>query len=125
MNKLELKKFRDLLLKLRESIVGEVNHLTSDTLKKSQRDASGDLSGYSFHMADMATDNYERDFSTEVISNGQELLYRIDDALRKITEGTFSKCESCDKNIRKKRLRVMPYAKYCIDCQDKEEGKPH
>ena len=74
-------------------------------------------------MADMATDNYERDFSTEVVSSSQELLYRINEALRKIEEGTYGECESCGTTIRKKRLRVMPYARYCIGCQDEEENQ--
>ena len=121
MNKLELKKFRDLLLKLRESIVGEVNHLTSDTLKKSQRDASGDLSGYSFHMADMATDNYDREFSLGLASNGREALLYIDEALKRIEDKSFGKCLGCRKSIKKKRLKALPYAQYCIECQSKEE----
>ena len=63
MPKWELKKYKELLLKEREKISSELSHITEDALKKTQRDASGDLSGYSYHMADMASDDYEREFS--------------------------------------------------------------
>ena len=115
--------FKTLLLKKREEVSDEVRHIEKETLDKSPKEASGDLSNYTYHMADMATDNYERDFSYKIVSNEQELLYRIDEALTKIREGTYGKCERCGKRIRKKRLRVMPYAKYCIGCQDEEEGE--
>ncbi len=115
--------FKALLLKKREEILDEVKHIKKETFGKSPKEASGDLSSYTYHMADVATDNYERDFSYKIVSDEQELLYRIDEALTRIREGIYGKCEKCEKRIRKKRLRVIPYAKYCIDCQDEEENE--
>lgn len=123
MIKLELEKFKKSLLELREKIAGEVNHIANDTLKKSQRDASGDLSGYSFHLADMATDHYDREFSLGLASSGREALLLIDEALKRIEDRSYGKCLSCDKKILKKRLKALPYAQYCISCQSKEEKR--
>ena len=98
-----------------------INHIERDNLNKSQRDAAGDLSGYSFHMADMATDNFDREFSLDIASTEQVMLNRIDEALRKIEEGSYGICESCEKPISFKRLKAVPSAKLCIKCKEDEE----
>lgn len=121
MKKPELEKFKDNLIKLREEIAGEISNISADALKKSQRDASGDLSGYTLHLADMATDHYDREFSLGLASNGREALLLIDEALKRVEDKSFGKCLSCDKPIKKKRLKALPYAQYCIACQSKEE----
>lgn len=117
----ELKKYKVLLLKEREKIGGGITHITEEALKTSQRDAAGDLSGYSFHMADMASDNYEREFSLGRASDEQDLLYVIDEALKRIKDGTYGSCIECHKAISKKRLGAVPHAELCIDCQTKDE----
>lgn len=118
-----LKKYKELLLKEREKIGGGLNHITQDTLKTSQRDASGDLSGYSFHMADMASDNYEVEFSLGRASDEQNILYSVDEALKRIEDGTYGSCTQCGKQIPKKRLDALPHTELCIICQSKNEGK--
>lgn len=123
MNKKELERFKKLLLKKREELILEMNNITKDTLNKSQREASGDLSGYSFHMADQATDNYEREFSLNLASDNQKIIYTIDEALRRIKDKDYGRCLTCSKEISRKRLRVVPYAILCIDCQRKEEAE--
>lgn len=115
--------FKKLLEAARKKIAGDLSHLEKDALNQSQRDASGDLSGYSFHIADMATDNFDREFNLGLASNEQELLNQIDDALRKIDEGRFGICEICSKPITQKRLIAVPYARFCIKCQAEEEKK--
>lgn len=115
--------FRKLLHECRKKIVEDLTHLEKDSLNLSQRDASGDLSGYSFHMADMATDNFDREFNIGLASNEQQILNRIDEALRKIDEGRYGVCEVCSKPIAQKRLIAVPYARYCIKCQSEEEKK--
>lgn len=118
-----LKKYKELLLKEREKIGGGLNHITQDTLKTSQRDASGDLSGYSFHMADMASDNYEVEFSLGRASDEQNVLYSIDEALKRVADGTYGSCTQCGKQIPKKRLDAVPHTELCIACQSKNEDK--
>lgn len=120
MTKREAAKFKKLLLKKREDLAGEINHIAKENLK-SQKEAAGDLSGYSYHMADMASDSYDRELSFNIASEEQEILYEIDDALKRIDEGEYGLCLDCDKKIPAKRLTALPYAKYCIQCQSKEE----
>ena len=115
--------FRKLLEVIRKKIVGDLNHLEKDSLNLSQRDASGDLSGYSLHMADMATDNFDREFNLGLVSNEQQILNQIDEALHKMDEGCFGVCDTCSKPISQKRLQALPYTRYCIKCQAEEEKK--
>ncbi|MBU0634168.1 MAG: TraR/DksA C4-type zinc finger protein [Candidatus Omnitrophica bacterium] len=121
MNKKESKEFKKKLIDLREKISDEIRHIGEDTLKKSQRDASGDLSAYAFHMADVASDSFDRELSWDRVSGEQKVLYHIDDALKKIETGDYGLCESCGKKIGKERLKAIPYAKHCRTCQQKNE----
>lgn len=119
----DLVHFRELLETSRKKIVGDLTHIEKDTLNLSQRDASGDLSGYSLHMADMATDNFDREFNLGLASSEQHILNQIDEALRRIEEGRYGICEVCSKPISQKRLLAVPYARSCIKCQAEEEKK--
>jgi RNA polymerase-binding protein DksA len=123
MSKEELKKFKTLLLREREQAGGDLSHIADSTLNKSARDASGDLSGYSYHMADQATDDYDRDFSLERATAEQRLLYSIDEALKRIDEGTYGNCLFCGTRISKRRLTALPHSECCIDCQKSKENK--
>ena len=107
----------------RKQIADGIDHITSDNLNLSQRDASGDLSGYTFHMADVATDNFDREFSLEMAGTEQQLLNKIDEALKKIKENIYGDCETCEATISMERLKAVPYAKLCIKCQEEEEKK--
>ncbi|MDD5006113.1 MAG: TraR/DksA family transcriptional regulator [Candidatus Omnitrophica bacterium] len=113
--------FKKLLIKRKEEANEEINHISSDTLKQSQKEASGDISGYSLHMADVATDNYDREFSLGLAGNERDILIAIDAALNKIKDGSFGLCEECNKPISKTRLKAVPYAKLCIKCQESRE----
>ena len=119
--KAEMKIYKALLIKEKISMLKGITHITNETLKKSQREASGDLSGYAYHMADMASDVYERDLLLQLASGERELLYKIDDALTRIEEGTYGFCVNCEKKISKTRLKAIPQASYCRACQEKEE----
>jgi len=118
----ELRKFKALILRERERIAGGLSHITENTLKKSLRDSSGDLSGYSFHMADVASDDYDRDFSLDRATEDQKLLYLVDEALKRVEDGTYGICNICGKPIPKKRLKAMPYAEACIHCLENKQN---
>ena len=123
MDKKDLKFFKELLMKKKTDLAKGIDHISNDALKTSQRDAAGDLSAYSLHMADMATDNYDREFSLGLADNEQKILNRINEALEKITESKFGLCELCEKKISKVRLKAVPYAELCVPCQEKQEKK--
>ena len=107
----------------KKEILDEIKHSSDDTLKKSQKEASGDISGYTYHMADVATDTYDREFSMGLASNERKLIYEFDDALKRIEEGTFGVCEDCKSLIAKNRLKAVPYARLCVKCQEKKEKR--
>ncbi len=120
----ELAQFKKGLLELREKLVGNVNFMEDEALGKSGHEASGNLSNVPIHMADVGTDNYDRELTIGLIQNGEEELKAIDEALEKISKKTFGLCEGeeCGKKISKARLTALPYVKLCIECQRQEEG---
>ncbi len=122
LDKKELERFKKILLKKKEEILAEIKHFEKDSLSKSQRDASGDLSAYTLHMADIATDSYDREFSLGIATNVQQrMLYAVDEALKRIEDKIYGICVACEKPIAKNRLAAIPYANLCIDCQAKED----
>lgn len=121
--KSDLKEFKKIVLKRKEEVLGDLKHISDDTLGKSQKEASGDISGYTYHMADVATDNYDREFSLGLASGERKSLYELDDALKRIEDGTFGICDDCKSTITKIRLKAVPSARLCIKCQQKREKK--
>ena len=122
-NKKELEYFKKLILKIKEKMLDDIKHISEDTLKKSQKDAAGDISGYTYHMADVATDTYDREFSLGLASNERQSLYELDEAIKKIEEGIFGICEECKSLITKTRLKVVPFTRLCVKCQEKKEKR--
>ena len=122
LDKEELEKYKKMLLKKKGEMLKEVLGVQKDSLNTSQRDASGDLSAYSFHMADVATDSFDREFSLGIATNVQQkILYAIEEALKRIEDKTFGICTECEKPIPKQRLAAMPWAGLCLECQAKED----
>lgn len=119
----ELEKYKQLLIERREQILSGIKHITDDNLKKTPRDSSGDISGYPYHMADMASDAYNQELSLNLASSEREIVLSIEDALKRVEEKTFGDCLVCGKPIAKQRLEAVPYAKNCIECQKKQEGR--
>ena len=118
----QLKQFRQLLIIERAKVAGEIKTIAHDATK-SPRDASGDLSAYTVHMADMAADTYERELSLNMASTEQEVLYQIDDALKRLDDGSFGVCPQCNGSISMSRLKAVPYASLCIECQRTKERR--
>jgi len=117
----DLKEFEQRLLMERQKIAKEMGHLESNVLNVNPRDSSGDLSGYSFHMADAGTDSMEREKAFLFASSEGRLLYEINDALRRLYNGDYGMCESCGQPIARARLEAIPHARQCVPCKSKEE----
>jgi len=123
MDKRTLEKYRKVLMAEKEKILNQINSLSADTLSSSQRESSGDLSGYSMHMADVGTDNFQRELALGLVSNEQQVLYRVNEALKRIDEGNYGLCEVCSGKIKDARLKALPFATMCISCKEKEEAR--
>jgi RNA polymerase-binding protein DksA len=110
----EIEHFQQMLLQKRREIVGDVNEMEDEALKKPRLDASGDLSSMPIHMADLGTDNYEQEFALGLMDSERKLLREIDDALQRIEQGAYGICEGTGKPIPKARLKAQPWARYCV-----------
>jgi len=117
----ELKEYKEKLINLKEEVMGKIREISEDTLMKSQKDISGDMSGYGLHIADVASDNYERDFSLGLVSDERKVLLEIEEALKRIEAKDYGICQVCAKAIAAIRLKSIPYVKYCKKCQEKME----
>lgn len=120
LNKKDLKHFEDRLLEERKKLLGQLGYLER-TLNQTQRDSAGDLSAYSFHMADMGTDAMEREKTFLFASAEGRLLYNVDEALRRLYRNEYGICQTCGKEIAKARLDAIPQASLCVACQEKQE----
>lgn len=111
----EITHFRELLAEKRSEIIGDVNHIEDEALKKSRLDASGDLSSMPIHMADIGTDNYEQEFSLNLLDSERKILREIDLALLRMEDESYGICEVTGRGISKARLEARPWARYCIE----------
>ena len=119
--KKELHMYKEMLLNLKEDFLKQIKDISENTLMKSQKDISGDISGYTLHIADVATDNYDRDFNLGLVSDERVILLEIEEALKRIEDKTYGVCKMCEKSITRIRLNAIPYVKYCKKCQEKQE----
>jgi DnaK suppressor protein len=117
----DMKHFEQRLLGERAKLMREMGHLENTVLKVNQRDSSGDLSGYSFHMADAGTDAYEREKAFLFASSEGRTLLEINEALRRVYAGTYGVCEISGKPISRARLEALPWARYTLEVQESLE----
>ncbi len=122
MRKADLERCRKLLLEKRKELFEELSAMNTK-LGKTIKESTGDLSSYSYHMADQGTDAMEREMTFMLSSKSGRFLYHIDEALRRIDRGDYGKCVTCGKQIGIDRLKAVPHARLCIDCKSAEENK--
>ena len=73
------------------------------------------------HQADAGSDAYDRDFAFSLLSQEQDALYEIDQALKRIEVGTYGICEMSGKPIPHARLEAIPFARFTVECQSQLE----
>jgi len=110
----DLGNIKRLLLAKSAEIMGDVNLMENDALKKTRGDAAGDLSAMPIHLADIGTDNYEQAFALGLVDGERNLLREVNDALQRIEDGTYGICEDAGEPIKKARLEASPWARYCL-----------
>ncbi len=122
LKKTESKVYKERLIVLRARLRGDVNALADAALNKTRSEANGDLSSMPIHMADIGTDNYEQEFTLNMMQNEGDTLQLIEDALERIEDGAYGLCTACDAKIPKTRLNAIPYTPYCIKCAEAQEN---
>jgi RNA polymerase-binding protein DksA len=110
----QLEHFRSKLQSERQRVLEEMGELQSSNLKQSIADQSGEISRYSYHLGDTASLSYGREFSMGLAERQQKYLEQVDDALRRIAEGTYGICRVTGEPIPIERLEEVPVAKYSV-----------
>ena len=120
MSAIDTEHFRGLLLDERKRVAAALQNLHDDhagTLS----DEAGEESAYDNHLADTATDTYDRELDYTLEENSEHVLTEIDAALKRIDDGTYGICTNRGEQIPVERLEARPWATLCIDCQRERE----
>jgi RNA polymerase-binding transcription factor DksA len=107
------------LLQLRDAVVDSMAGVAQGTLRS--RAEGSEASAFGMHQADAGSDAYDRDFALSLLSQEQDALYEIDEALKRIEVGTYGKCEMSGKPIPRARLEAIPFARFTVECQSQLE----
>lgn len=113
MDKRKLKSYRDRLLERRESLFRQV---TEAELSSRERDAEATQDP-----ADMAANAYTKELLISMSANDRRLLELIDEALKRVESGDYGDCVNCGEPVQEKRLDAVPWARFCLRCQDLQE----
>ena len=113
------RKQKQKLLELRDAMVDSMAGVAQGTLRS--RAEGSEASAFGMHQADAGSDAYDRDFALSLLSQEQDALYEIDQALKRIELGTYGKCEMSGKPIPHARLEAIPFARFTVECQSQLE----
>jgi RNA polymerase-binding transcription factor DksA len=122
MNKQQLEAYRQRLLGLAARLRNGVAGLRDAALRQTGGESSGSLSNIPLHLADLAGDNFDQEIAVGMLQNEHDLLLAITAALDRMDAGTFGRCEQCGKDIPEQRLDAVPYARFCVKCQQQLEA---
>lgn len=111
-----LKKQKQRLIELRDAYMNSIEGVSAETIRD-----GGDSSAFGMHQADAGSDAYDRDFALSLLGKEQDALYEINEALKRIDNGTYGICEGTGQKIMEERLEAMPFARYGIQWQEKIE----
>ena len=114
-----IRKQKEKLLQLRDAMVDSMAGVAQGTLRS--RAEGSEASAFGMHQADAGSDAYDRDFALSLLSQEQDALYEIDEALKRIDLGTYGKCEMSGKPILRARLEAIPFARFTVECQSQLE----
>ena len=114
-----LKKQQEKLLHLRDAMLDSMMGVAKDNLRT--RAEGSEASAFGMHQADAGSDAYDRDFALSLLSQEQDALYEIEEALKRIDYGTYGVCEMSNKPIAHARLEALPFARFTVECQSQIE----
>jgi len=112
---------REKLLALKDTLLDSMNGVAKDSLRS--RAEGSEASAFGMHQADAGSDAYDRDFALSLLSQEQDSLYEIDEALKRIENGTYGTCEMSGKSIPHARLEALPFTRYTVECQAELEKR--
>jgi RNA polymerase-binding transcription factor DksA len=112
---------REKLLALKDTLLDSMNGVAKDSLRS--RAEGSEASAFGMHQADAGSDAYDRDFALSLLSQEQDSLYEIDEALKRIENGTYGICEMSGKSIPHARLEALPFTRYTVECQAELEKR--
>ena len=110
-----LKVQKERLQFLRDSLLDSMAGVAKDTLRSRPEGSEG--SAFGQHQADAGSDAYDKDFALSLLSQEQDALYEIEEALKRVNNGTYGTCEMSGKAIIVARLEALPFARYTVECQ--------
>lgn len=113
-----VEKQRQRLLELRDHLVDSMAGVAQDNLRSR---GEGESSAFGMHQGDAGSDAYDRDFALNLLSQEQDALYEIEEALQRIAGGSYGICEMSGKPIPEARLEAIPFARLTVECQEKVE----
>jgi len=119
----ELEAYRECLLELSRRLDLDEAQLKDECLRGTGGEASGSLSDLPLHLADLGSHDFEEELSLGLLENEAQLLAEINDALARIEQGVFGRCEACGKAVSRGRLQALPYARHCAPCARKLQGE--
>ena len=122
MSAIDTSRFRKLLVDERQRVAAAIENLHNDH-PGSMTDETGEDAVFDNHLADTATETYDRELDYTLEENSEHVLVDIDAALTRIEDGTYGVCTDCGKQIPEERLEARPWATLCIDCQRKRERR--
>ncbi len=114
-----LRKQKSKLLQLRDTLLDSMMGVSRDTLRS--RAEGSEASAFGMHQADAGSDAYDRDFALSLLSQEQDALYEIEEALKRVDAGTYGTCEMSGKPIPHARLEAIPFARFTVECQTQIE----
>jgi len=113
----------DRLLRLKDSLLDSMSEVARDSLRS--RAEGSEASAFGMHQADAGSDAYDRDFALSLLSQEQDALYEIEEALKRVEAGTYGICEMSGKPIPHPRLEALPFTRYTVECQAELEKRNH
>ena len=105
----EWQRYYATLLELRQRLIDQMSGLAKESAEE--------MPGYSLHMADSGTDNFDRDFALSLLSSDQDAIYEIEEALKRIEKSTYGVCELTGKQIPRARLDAIPWTRFTVEAQ--------
>lgn len=111
------KEYYDLLMHARDLVTGQMHYHAEEALDCSNTEKRG----VTTHMADVSSDNSRHEMELKLLTEEGNVLKLIEDALQRLVDGEYGRCQDCGEEIPEGRLKIRPYAIYCVKCKSRHE----